>query len=160
MKLGEIRTLLSAYEHKTISSSSSAFAPIAEVLRGHLSWADQIERIRAVRVTRSRANGALLLQLALHTGKRRWFTISWRKCAVPGRVRQPDSYPTSASIYEALRQAVRYQTRRWRSAQPRMALRCAECQSLPKGNYFGVRPSPVVVRAVGEEFAPKNGRKC
>lgn len=114
MEENEIRDLLKKHVFRTYTHSDPNFYQIRNILSNHETWKDRLDDIIAVRVTRSRANKALLLKL--RTG-RMWITTSWRKCILRKRalLRKRLLLTTEEkTLTAAMRNAVRYQIRLFR----------------------------------------------
>lgn len=112
-----IRELLQQHLHRTINKEHEAFVDILKIMEAQPQWVDKLETIHAFRVTRSRLNKALILQV--RSGKAtRWCTVSWRKGGARKRKEQDP-------LQSAFRHAVHRQIRQWRDVNKNG--RCAQC---------------------------------
>jgi hypothetical protein len=73
-----IRNLLQQNVHRTINREHDAFVDILEIMMAQDQWLNKLDTIQAFKVTRSRLNKALLLQVRVNNFAR-WLTVSWRK---------------------------------------------------------------------------------
>ncbi len=108
----------------------------------HPTWKNRLDDIVRFRVTRSRLNKALCLQLKLNTRTRRpWQTVAWRKCVTgPSQPIQP--------LAQAMRYAVRRQIAGFRRQHPERV--CAACQAAGGSEYHVDHVEPF--RALKQRF--------
>lgn len=111
------RALLQTYVHRTIDPSHDAWEPLLAIMASKPQWQHKLDNISAFRITRSRLNKALLLQVKLSSAsRRRWYTVSWRQTTAP-----PDP------LQSAFRHAIKHQIKTWRKSNYPLSAVCAQC---------------------------------
>lgn len=122
MRLAALRAALAAIVGTTYYRGDPDFERVlALTLARHPRWVP--ERVGALRVRRSRLNGAVQLQAqCTGVGRRQWITVSWRACADNPPAVAVREAPTLAA---ALRSAVWRQAAVWR--RKAQAQQCAAC---------------------------------
>lgn len=100
-------------------------------------WLDKLETIQAFRVTRSRLNKALILQVRV-TNCTRWLTVSWRKGSSKKR---KEENPLQSSF----RQAVHRQIMFWRKNNS-VGAKCANCECSDYSKLQVDHKSPLFIK--------------
>jgi hypothetical protein len=116
----EIKGVLQTLAHRTVNKSHDQFPVLLQFVSQHDTWKDRLDSINAFRVTRSRMNKALLLQIRLE-GWKKFVTTSWRKCV--GRNRKPVDV-----LDGAMRNAVSRQILNWKNSHA-FGSECHKCQT-------------------------------
>jgi hypothetical protein len=115
-----IRNLLQQHVHRTINREHEAFVDILEIMMAQDQWLDKLDTIQAFKVTRSRLNKALILQVRVNNFAR-WLTVSWRKGSSKKRKEEDP-------LQSAFRQAIYRQIMLWKKTfDPG---ECAECKDV------------------------------
>jgi hypothetical protein len=115
-----IRNLLQQHVHRTINREHEAFVDILEIMMAHDQWLDKLDTIQAFKVTRSRLNKALILQVRVNNFAR-WLTVSWRKGSSKKRKEEDP-------LQSAFRQAIYRQIMLWKKTFG--PGECAECKDV------------------------------
>jgi len=117
-----IRALLQKHVHRVIPRDHEAFVDLLEIMMAQPQWLDKLDTIHAFKITRSRLNKALILQVRVGT-RTRYNTVSWRKGGTRTRKEQDP-------LQSAFRQAVYRQIMAWKKANA-WGAHCAECEDTP-----------------------------
>lgn len=117
----KIRELLRKYLHSTIGRNHDAFIDILEIMMAQDQWLDKLNTIQTFKITRSKLNKAIILQVKVDNFSR-WLTVSWRKGS--GKKRR-DEDPLQSSF----RQAVYRQILSWKRNNSLGAM-CTECKDV------------------------------
>ena len=121
----KIRALLQTHVHRAINRDHEAFVDLLEIMMAQPQWLDKLDTIQAFKVTRSRLNKALLLQVRVDN-MARWLTVSWRKGTAKKRKEENP-------LQSAFRQAVRTQIKQWRNvSSPGSCVECGDTDHLHK----------------------------
>ena len=115
----KIRELLQKHVHRIINRENDAFVDILEIMMGQEKWLDKLHTIRAFKITRSKLNRALLLQVKVDNFSR-FLTVSWRKGSSKKRKEENP-------LQSAFRQAVYRQIMLWKKLNNNMA-ECVICK--------------------------------
>ena len=115
-----IRNLLQQHVHRTINREHEAFVDILEIMMAQDQWLDKLDTIQAFKVTRSRLNKALILQVRVNNFAR-WLTVSWRKGSSKKRKEEDP-------LQSAFRQAIYRQIMLWKKTFG--PGECAECKDV------------------------------
>lgn len=113
-----IRSLLQKHIHRVIPRDHEAFVDLLEIMMVQPQWLDKLDTIKAFKITRSRLNKAVILQVKINN-RSRYNTVSWRKGGAKIR-KEKDP------LQSAFRQAVHGQILRWKKNNSRYA-RCVTC---------------------------------
>jgi hypothetical protein len=117
----KIRDLLQTHVHRVINREHDAFVDILEIMMVQDQWLDKLNTIQAFKVTRSKLNKALILQVKVDNFAR-WLTVSWRKGSSKKR-KEENPLPSS------FRQAVHRQVMHWKKINS-MGAECVECKDV------------------------------
>lgn len=102
----EIRTLLQKHIHTIISRENEAFVDILEIIMAQEKWLDKLDTIQSFRITRSRLNKAIILQVKVNKFPN-WLNVSWRNgCDKKRKEEDP--------LQSAFRQAIYKQISNWK----------------------------------------------
>ena len=115
-----IRNLLQQHVHRTINREHEAFVDILEIMMAQDQWLDKLDTIQAFKVTRSRLNKALILQVRVNNSAR-WLTVSWRKGSSKKRKEEDP-------LQSAFRQAIYRQIMLWKKTFG--PGECTECKDV------------------------------
>lgn len=115
----KIRDLLQKHVHRIINREHDAFVDILEIMMGQEKWLDKLETIKAFKITRSRLNRSLILQVKVNNFSR-FLTVSWRKGS--GKKRKEED-----PLQSAFRQAIYRQILLWKKINKNGA-ECVECK--------------------------------
>lgn len=115
----EVRALITKYVHRTVGRDKPEFDELLQLMSKQPQWTQKLDTIQQFRITRSRSNKALKLQVKLAKGP--WLTVSWRKS-----VNKPRKEPNP--LQSAFRNSIRRQISIWRNAHVGRK-ECAQCQS-------------------------------
>lgn len=115
-----IRNLLQQHVHRIINREHPAFIDILEIMMAQDQWLDKLDTIQAFKVTRSRLNKALILQVRVNNFAR-WLTVSWRKGSSKKRKEEDP-------LQSAFRQAIYCQIMLWKKTFG--PGECAECKDV------------------------------
>lgn len=124
----DIRETLKRHVNRTLHIGSDDFDQLIPVLKAHPTWGgEKMTSVTGMRVRLNRLNKSVQLQIKTRTP--RWFTISWRKCAhrKKRQVRKDALTDEERNLTSAMRQSVRYQSKRWRRCTTERA--CSLCGS-------------------------------
>jgi hypothetical protein len=125
MTVDQVRAKLEPHRGRTYHRGNVGFQQVLEVLHTHPIWGERHGDVQGIRMRTACANGALQLQLRTSF---RWFTVSWRKCALrKQRCSLTTMTDTERALIAAMRQAVVYQCRAWKCKQSNVE--CAACGS-------------------------------
>lgn len=102
----KIRQLLQDHIHKVIPKDSSIFPDFLKIMEKQEQWRSKLNNIQSFRITRSRLNKALSLQVRVNNFAR-WLTVSWRKGTTKKRKEENP-------LQSAFRQSIRGQIRQWK----------------------------------------------
>jgi hypothetical protein len=120
-KESEIRNFLEKNKHKTFERSgreNETFTFLLDILGKQTQWKNKLDTVNSFRITRSKLNKALILQVKVNKCIR-WLTVSWRKSASN---KKKDADP----LQSAFRQAVRTQIKMWKKINKENAF-CTNC---------------------------------
>lgn len=115
----KIRELLQKHVHRIINRDHDAFIDILEIMMGQEKWLDKLNTIKAFKITRSRLNRALILQVKVYNFSR-FLTVSWRKGSVKKR---KEKNP----LQSAFRQSIYRQIMLWKKLNNNSA-ECVICK--------------------------------
>lgn len=116
-----IRNLLQQHVHRIINREHDSFVDILEIMMAQDQWLDKLDTIQAFKVTRSRLNKALILQVRVNNFAR-WLTVSWRKGSSKKRKEEDP-------LQSAFRQAIYYQIALWKKTfGPGKCVECKDTQ--------------------------------
>jgi hypothetical protein len=120
-----IRALLQTHVHRVINREHDAFVDFLEIMMAQSQWLDKLDTIQAFKITRSRLNKALSLQVRVGT-RAKYYTVSWRK---GGSRRRKEQDP----LQSAFRQAIHRQIQQWRDvSKPGTCVECEDTDHLHK----------------------------
>ena len=117
----KIRNLLQQHVHRIINRENDAFVNILEIMMAQDQWLDKLNTIQAFKVTRSKLNKALILQVKVDNFHG-WLTVSWRKGSSKKRKEEDP-------LQSSFRQAVYRQISLWKKINS-MSAECAECKDV------------------------------
>jgi len=117
----KIRDLLQQHVHRIINREHDAFVDILEIMMAQDQWLDKLHTIQAFKVTRSKMNKALILQLKVDNFYG-WLTVSWRKGSSKKRKEENP-------LNSAFRQAVHRQIMLWKKINL-VGAECVECKDV------------------------------
>jgi hypothetical protein len=117
----KIRELLQKNIHRTINRDNEEFVNLLEIMMVQDQWIDKLETLKAFRITRSKLNKALILQVMVNNFSR-WLTVSWRKGSSQKRKEED---PLNSSF----RQSVYRQILLWKKINSFKA-ECVECKDI------------------------------
>jgi hypothetical protein len=120
----KIRELLQKHVHRTINREHEAFVDFLEIMMAQDQWLDKLDTIQAFRVTRSKLNKALILQVMVNNFAR-WLTVSWRKGSSQKR---KEENPLQSSF----RQSIHRQILLWKKINS-FGAECVECKNVRIG---------------------------
>lgn len=116
-----IRDLLQKHVHRTINREHDAFIDLLEIMMAQDKWLDKLDTIQAFKVTRSRQNKSLILQVKVDKANR-FLTVSWRNGSSKKRkVEDP--------LQSAFRHAIYRQIMLWKKINSASA-ECVECKDI------------------------------
>lgn len=118
----KIRELLQKNVHTIINREHEKFVDFLEIMMAQDQWLDKLETIKAFRITRSKLNKALLLQVMVNNFSR-WLTVSWRKGS--SQKRKEDNPLQSSFRYSIHRQILSWKKINYVGAE------CVECKDTP-----------------------------
>jgi len=113
-----IRNLLQNHVHRIINRENEEFIDILEIMMAQEKWLDKLDTIKAFRITRSKLNKALILQVRVNNFSR-WLTVSWRNGSSKKRKEEDP-------LQSAFRQAIYRQIMLWKKIFG--PGECAECK--------------------------------
>ena len=117
----KIRELLQKHVHRTINQENEEFVNLLEIMMAQEKWLDKLDTIKAFRVTRSKLNKAIILQVMVKKFSR-WLTVSWRKGSSQKRKEED---PLNSSF----RQSIHRQILSWKKINNFKA-ECVECKDI------------------------------
>ena len=115
----KIRELLQKHIHRIINREHDAFVDLLEIMMAQEKWLDKLETIQAFKVTRSKLNKALILQVKVDNFNR-FLTVSWRNGS--SKKRKEDD-----PLQSAFRQAIYRQIALWKRING-FGAECVECK--------------------------------
>jgi len=116
-----IRDLLQKHVHRTLNKEHEAFVDLLEIMMAQDKWLDKLDTIQAFKVTRSRQNKALILQVKVDNANR-FLTVSWRNGSSKKR-KVEDPLPS------AFRHAIHRQIMSWKKINS-FGSECVECKDI------------------------------
>ena len=115
----KIRELLQKNINNIINRENELFVNFLEIMMAQDKWLDKLETIKSFKITRSKLNKALLLQVMVNKYSR-WLTVSWRKGS--SRKRKEEDPLQSSFRYSVHRQILL-----WKKINSFKA-ECVECK--------------------------------
>jgi hypothetical protein len=117
----KIRELLQKNVHRIINRENEIFVDLLEIMMAQEKWLDKLDTIQAFRVTRSKLNKALILQVIVDNFSR-WLTVSWRKGS---SIKRKEEDPLQSSF----RQSIHRQILLWKKINS-FGAECVECKDI------------------------------
>lgn len=117
----KIRELLQKHVHRTINRENETFVDLLEIMMAQDQWLDKLDTIQAFKVTRSKLNKALILQVMVNNFAR-WLTVSWRKGS---HQKRKEEDPLQSSF----RQSIHRQILLWKKIN-KVGAECVECKDI------------------------------
>jgi hypothetical protein len=118
-----IRTLLQKNVHQIINNNDDNFNDFLNIMKNQEQWEGKLNNILSFKVTRSRLNKALMLQVKVKN-MNKYLTVSWRKGSTKKRKEENP-------LQSAFRQSVRTQIKQWRKFNGYNP-KCVHCEKLSK----------------------------
>ena len=115
----KIRSLLQQNIHRIINRENEIFVDFLEIMMAQDQWLDKLNTIQSFKVTRSKLNKAIILQVKVDNFSN-WLTVSWRKGSFKKR---KEENPLQSSF----RQAIYRQIFMWKKINFINA-ECSECK--------------------------------
>lgn len=119
----KIRELLVKNVFRTITKNDLLFCDLIKIMACQEKWEYKLDTIRSFKITRSRLNKAVILQVKVNNCSR-WLTVSWRKGSVKKR---KECNP----LQSAFRQAIYRQISTWKKSN-KIGSKCVKCENTKK----------------------------
>ena len=102
----KIRSLLQKNIQRIVNHDDELFSNLLEIMKEQKQWLDKLNTIQSFRITKSKLNKAIILQVRVDKITR-WLTVSWRKGT---KIKRKEIDP----LQSALRQAIYRQIYLWK----------------------------------------------
>lgn len=145
----DIRIFIQKYVHKKpIIKTDSEFTNFLNIMKEQEQWKQKLNTIQSFRVTRSRLNKALILQVKVKKYNR-WITVSWRN----GIKKKRNINVKNNDLQSAFRHSIKFQIKQWRRENFPLTAVCANCNST---NNLQVDHKTPSFKQLTEDFLQKS----